>query len=79
MTTNVQHQIQADRSGKIWINVNSNDPRLNINGIVARIRPVYNHRFIASIENGQIEIIENGCSCGDKEHPCVIHPDMGVA
>jgi len=42
-------QIQADQSGKIWINVSNNDPRLARDGVIARIRPEYNHTHFANV------------------------------
>lgn len=44
-----QHQIQADRKGLIWINVSNNDPRLGMNGVIARIRPEYKHKYTATV------------------------------
>jgi hypothetical protein len=58
--TNVQHQIQADRKGKIWINVSNNDPRLAIDGVIARIRPVYNHTCFINIHGKHYRDLKTG-------------------
>lgn len=42
----MKYQIAADKSLKTWINVSYNDPRLNLNSVIVRIRPEYNHKYL---------------------------------
>lgn len=53
-----EYQIQADRSGTIWINVRAGDPRLSKQGVISRIKPKYNHTHFAN---------EHGIHTRDKD------------